>query len=219
MFAAHLGNGAKRTQPVAALGDFQKSKVPRRDPQPVAIRKRRARSGLKHGPLFVETADQPVGNLGHLLATKNANQVIDARARFQQGFLVALGEAAGNDDAPGRSAAFQFEHLTNRGERLFASSLDEAASVDNDEIGTFRLVNQAVAVELQQSQHPLAIDEVLGAAQADEGIGALRRPDIVGGRSLGRADDWQALHESLGPMEMWAGDAQNPTEPWPCRPT
>ena len=33
--------------------------------------------------------------------------------------------------------------------------------------------NQPIAVELQQAQHPLAVDQVLGAAQADEGVGAL----------------------------------------------
>ena len=36
-----------------------------------------------------------------------------------------------------------------------------------------RLVHQPVAVELQQAQHPLAVDQVLGAAEADEGVVAL----------------------------------------------
>ena len=37
VLAAHLGNRAERTQPVAAFGDLQKGEVPRRDPQPAAI--------------------------------------------------------------------------------------------------------------------------------------------------------------------------------------
>ena len=37
-----------------------------------------------------------------------------------------------------------------------------------------RLVHQLVAVELQQAEHPLAVDEVLRAAEADEGVAALR---------------------------------------------
>ena len=59
-----------------------------------------------------------------------------------------------------------------RRERLGPGPLDEAAGVDDDEIGPVRLADQLVAVELQQAEHPLAIDEVLRAAEADEGVGA-----------------------------------------------
>ena len=44
-------------------------------------------AGLKHGPLLVQPADQPVGHLGHLLAAEDADQVIDVRAAFPAGLL------------------------------------------------------------------------------------------------------------------------------------
>ena len=60
-----------------------------------------------------------------------------------------------------------------RRERLRPGPLDEAARVDDDKIGPVRLADQLIAVELQQAEHPLAIDEVFRAAEADEGVGAL----------------------------------------------
>ena len=80
---------------------FKKGKVPRRDPQPVAIRQRRDWRRLEHGPLLVEPADQPIGDLGHLLAAKDADQMVDVGAGFQQGFFFAFGQAARNDHARG----------------------------------------------------------------------------------------------------------------------
>ena len=44
--------------------------------------------------------------------------------------------------------------------------------------------NHPVAVQLQQPGHPLAIDEILGAAEADQGEGA-------GGGFLGARTHWR----------------------------
>ena len=175
VLAAHLRNRAERAQPVAAFGDLQKGEVPRRDPQPVAIVQRPRRGRLKHRPLLVQPADQPIGHLGHLLAAEDAHQVVDLGQRLQQLFLLALGQAAGDDHAADVPLALQLEHLVDRGVRLVAGPLDEAAGVDDDEIGAGRLADQLVAVELQQAEHPLAVDQILGAAEADERIGALGR--------------------------------------------
>ena len=91
---------------------------------------------------------------------------------IEQRFLLPLGQAAGDDHAAELALALELEHLVDRGERLVPGRLDEAAGVDDDEVGALRLVDQLVAVELQQAEHPLAVDEVLRAAEADEGVGA-----------------------------------------------
>ena len=146
--------------------------MPRRDPQPLAIGKRLRRRGLKHGALLVEPADQPVGDFRHLLAAEHADDVIDLRALVEQRLFLALGQAAGNDHAPRAAAAFQLEHFVDRRIRFLAGPFDEPAGVDDDEIGPLRLVDQPVAVQLQQAEHPLAVDQILRAAEADEGISA-----------------------------------------------
>ena len=171
VLAAHFGNRAKRTQPVAALGDLQKGEMPRRDPQPRPVRQRPRRSRLKDGPLFVEAADQAVGHLGHLFAAEDADQVVDfgmvsSRASFSR-------------------SARQPETITPRvSPCCFRSSISRIVAYDSSRARSMkpqvltttksaptRLVHQPIAVQLQQAQHPLAVDQVLGAAQADEGVG------------------------------------------------
>ena len=77
VLAAHLGDRAERAEPVAAFGDLQEGEVPRRDPQPGRVGQRLRRRRVEDGPLFVEPADQPVGDLGDLLAAEDADQVVD----------------------------------------------------------------------------------------------------------------------------------------------
>ncbi len=174
MFAAHFGNCAERTQPVAAFGDFQKREVPRRDPHAGCVGQRMRRGGVEDRPLFFESAQEPVGHLGDLLATEDADQVVDLRARIEQRLVLPLGEAARDDHAAKFAAAFEVEHLVDGGERFLPGRLDEPARVDDGEVGAARIVDQLVAVELQQAEHPLAVDQVLGAAKADECVAALR---------------------------------------------
>ena len=60
------------------------------------------------------------------------------------------------------------------------------------------LVDQLVAVELQQAEHPLAVDEVLGAAEADEGVGALGLAVAGSGLRLGL---WDGNRQSATNLE------------------
>ena len=93
----------------------------------------------------------------------------------EQRLPLPLGQAAGDDHAAQLAAALELEHFVDRGERFLPGRLDEPAGVDDDEIGPARVVHQLVAVELQQAEHPLAIDEVLRAAEADERVAAFGR--------------------------------------------
>src|SRR5207248_4594101 len=90
----------------------------------------------------------------------------------EQLLLLPLAQAAGDDHAPRAALLFQLQHLVDGRKRLGPRSLDEAAGVYNDEIGPIRLADELIAVQLQQTEHPLAIDEVFWAAEADEGVGA-----------------------------------------------
>ena len=133
-------------------------------------------AGWNTRPLLVEAAEQPVGDLGHFLAAEDADQVIDLRARSTSSDSFCRSARQPETITPRSSPrALQLEHLVDRGERLRAGRLDEAAGVDDGEVGPLRVVHQLVAVELQQAEHPLAVDEVLGAAEADEGVAAFGR--------------------------------------------
>ena len=129
---------------------------------------------LEDGPLLVEPAEQPVGDLGDFLAAEDADQVVDVRAARSSSDSFCRSARQPETITP-RSLPLplELEHLVDGGERLLPGRLDEAAGVDDGEVGARRVVDQLVAVELQHAQHPLAVDEVLGAAEADEGVTAL----------------------------------------------
>ena len=124
----------------------------------------------------MQTAEQPVGHFCHRLAPEHAHQVVDLRALLEQGLFLAFGQAAG-DDHPFRPAtALEREHVVDGPIGLLPGLLDESAGVDHDQIGAVGFGHEPIPVKLQQSKHPLAIDEVLRAAEADKGVGALLGP-------------------------------------------
>ena len=84
-----------RSQP---FGDLQVGEVPRRDPQPRPVVLRLDRGGPEDGPLLVQVAHDPVGDLGDLLAAEDADDLVDLGHLLQQHLLLPLGQAAGDDD-------------------------------------------------------------------------------------------------------------------------
>ena len=180
VLAAHLRNRTERAEPIAALGNLQVREVLRRDPQTVAVGQCTNRRGSEHGPLLVEVPDQAVGDAGDLFAAEDADEVVDAGTVFEQLLFLSLGQAAGDDHAARAALLLEGQHFVDRRKRLGPGPFDEAARVDDDEIGPVRVAHQVVAVDLQQAQHPLAIDGVFRAAETDEGVRALR----VGGRHV-----------------------------------
>ena len=137
------------------------------------VGQRPAGGRAEHGPLLEQPAEQPVGRRGDLVAGENADQLIDVRDTAEQALLVAFRQAAGDDHAAAAARALQPQHLLDRLVRFLAGVADESAGVDDHQIGPVRLADQPVAVQLQQPGHPLAVDEVLRAAEADQGVGAL----------------------------------------------
>ena len=157
-----------------------------RDSQPLAVGERSCRRRIKHHPLFAESPQQSVRHTRDFVATKHSHDRIDLGQFFEQRLASSLGKTARHDHAAHVAAAFQFEHLFDRGTRLVASFFDETAGVDDDKVGTNRLMHEAIPIELQQPQHPLAVDEVLGAAETDERVRSLNGHVAGSGRFRGR---------------------------------
>ena len=85
---------------------------------------------------------------------------------------VALDEAAGYDDALGfssvGSADFVLDHLEDGVDGLLLGGVDEAAGVDDDDLGVFGARGELGSVVVEQAHHDFGVDEVFGAAEGDE---------------------------------------------------
>src|SRR5437773_1741784 len=113
--------------------------MPRGNPQAIAVGQGADRRGTKDGPLLFEATNETIGDARDLLAAKDADQVINLGPLFEQLLLLPLGQTTRNDDAARASLLFQLQHLVDRRKRLGSRSLDEAAGVDDDEIGPIGL--------------------------------------------------------------------------------
>ncbi len=197
VLAAHLGDRTERAGAVATFRDFEIRVVPRRDPQPGAIVQGGDRRRPKQLALLAGSANQVVGHAVDLVAAENSDDVIDLGQLVEQCRAKPLRQTAGDNHAPRSSGLLEVEHLADHGFRLGPRAFDEAARVHDDEIGTVGIADQRVAIERQCAQHLLAVDQVLGTTEADEGITPLGVAVAGGrlGRTLGRNDgqlhvDW-----------------------------
>jgi hypothetical protein len=155
----------------------------RRDAQPLVVGQRPGRCRAEQRLLLVESLHHPPGSRGNLIATEHPDELIDARQGLKQLILVAFGQAAGDDDAAQLPSLLQGEHLANHGVRLAPGIADETARIDDDEIGPLRFSYKLIPLLAKQTGHSFAIDEVLWAAEADEGIGS-------SGAIFGHVEQW-----------------------------
>ena len=176
---ANAGDRAKAAQAVASLGDLQKREVPRRDAQPAGVLQRPHRRRLEEDAAIIRrqgctTAvyEEASGGNADLVAGEDAHQLIDVGMPRQQVLAVSLGQAAGDDDPAEAALPLQLQHFADDGVGFVAGVADESAGVDDDEIRPLRFGHHAIAIQPQQAGHPLAVHEVLGAAQANQGIRA-----------------------------------------------
>ena len=189
MLAPHLGNRAEGAGAVAALGDLEVGHVPRCDPHAARVVEGAGGRGAKDAPLIAEAADEPFGRAGDLVPREDADHGIHSGQFGEQRLFLPLGQAAGHDHTPRAARPLQVEHLVDRGIRLLAGGVDEGAGVHDHDVGALRLADELPAVLAEQAEHPLAIDEVFRAAEADHGKRAAAggRIDRQGGRHHGRA--------------------------------
>lgn len=120
------------------------------------------------------SADESIGDFGNFIAAEDANDVIDFGDFFEQTAVLfeSFGEASGDDNAAGFSLAFEVEHFVDDGAGFCAGAFDEAAGVNDDEVCAVGFGDECVAVLCERAEHFFAVDEVFGAAEADEGVGA-----------------------------------------------
>ena len=83
---------------------------------------------------------------------------------------VALDEAAGDDEALGFAAVLllMLDHLEDGVDGLLLGGVDEAAGVDDDDLGVFGAGGEFGSVVMEEAHHDLGVDEVFGAAEGDE---------------------------------------------------
>ena len=169
MLAPHLRDRAEGAGAIAALGDLEVGHVPRRDPHPARVVEGAGGGGAKDAPLVAKAADEPFGRAGDLVPREDADHGIHSGQFGEQRLLLPLGETAGHDHAAGAARPLQVEHLVDRRIRLLAGGVDEGAGVHDHDVGALRLADELPAVLAEQAEHPLAVDEVLRAAEAHHG--------------------------------------------------
>ena len=99
--------------------------------------------------------------------------MVDPGTVVEQLLLLPLGQAAGDDHAADLALLASARSISS----IAANDSSRARSMNPQVLTTTKSApvgswHQLVAVQLQQTQHPLAVDEVLGTAEADEGVGA-----------------------------------------------
>ena len=150
---------------VAALGDAQIGVVGRGGQHPVQL--------LHRGVDAAEAADRTAGR--HLTQCRNdlavaagAHDAVHLRQLLQDLLLVALGQAAGDQDLAHPALGLLLAHGQNVVNGLALGGVDEAAGVDDHQLHVLRLRAELPARLGHQVHHLLAVHLVLGAAQGDE---------------------------------------------------
>ena len=152
--AAQRRDDAEGAAVVAAFGNLQIGVVARR--QLDALRRQQVEIGImrRRRRLVHRRHDALIG-----LRSGDGEHV-----RVLVADHVRLGaEAAGDDDA-----AVLGQRVADRLQRLVAGRIEEAAGVDDDQVGAVMLARDLVALGAQPRDDALGIDERLRAAEADE---------------------------------------------------
>ena len=101
-------------------------------------------------------------------ARRRGEDVIDLGHLGRDLARVALREAPRDDELLEATALLEARHLEDRVDALFLRLTDEAARVDDDHLRLVGLVDDGVTARSRDPEHDLAVDAVLGAAEADE---------------------------------------------------
>ncbi len=108
----------------------------------------------------------------HAIAVEDADHRVDLGSPVEQPCAVTLHEASRHHDSPEVSGLLAVEGLADHLERFETRGLEEPAGVDHDRVGSRVVGDEFKAVLAKQTEHALAVDEVLRAAEADEGDAA-----------------------------------------------
>ena len=169
--AADLGDDAEGARVVAPLGEAEVGGVAGGEADAVAVDLVAGQLGGDEveclpGPGLLEEGGADVGDL---LAVGDAEDGVDAVEAFLELGAVPLGEAAGDDDGLEATLAFEVDHGADGVQGLLFGGLEEAAGVDDDDVGLLVVGAEVEPTLGEVAQEDLAVDEVLGAAEGDEG--------------------------------------------------
>ena len=97
-----------------------------------------------------------------------ADDGVDLGDVFLDFVAIALDEASGDDELLGFAMRLMAGHLEDGVDRFLLGRVDEGAGVDDQDVGGFGVAGDARAGVVEQAHHDFAVDEVFGAAEADE---------------------------------------------------
>ena len=99
-----------------------------------------------------------------------ADYGVDFGDVFADLVAVALDEAAGDDELLGAASVglLVLHHLEDGVDGLLLGGVDEAAGVDDEDLGVFGVGGELAAGGVEEAHHDLGVDEVFGAAEGDE---------------------------------------------------
>ena len=213
--AAHVGDDAEAALVVTALGDLEVAVVARGEVDGAGRQEVDEGVGLRrHGG---------VDGVEHRLVLVRAGDGEDVRVRRADVALVGA-EAAGDDDP-----AVLGQRLADRLEALGLGAVEKAAGVDDDRVGAGVVGRDGVALGAQPRQDALAVDQRLGAAEADHADARLAGPAPARaskrgsggavGAQVGRVGSHRLRIAARGPPRQ-AGQGARPalSRRWPrCR--
>ena len=162
VLAAKRGDNAVGTVVIAPLGDAEVCVV--------------GRCGAKAGKLVDGSMDaakaarhtarhRPLDGGDDLGVASGAEDAVDFGHFLDNLILIALREAAGDEDLFDRSLLLPARGLQNRVDRLFFGAVDKAAGVDNDDLRVRRVIRERMSGVADERHHLLGVDEVFRAAE------------------------------------------------------
>ena len=134
----------------------------------------------------------------------DADQAVELGDRGGEVGRASLDETAGGQQDLAR--AFFFGQTEDRVDRFLLGWTDEAAGVDDDDVGLGRLIDAAMAARRQRLLDAFRIDDVLRAAECDQGEGGVslgaRHASMVQARSIPPPGGVQDLSDAAQPALM-----------------
>src|SRR5882724_9537306 len=146
---------------------------------PWASRSRASATRLSMVRLRKRRTAAQLDQLPHLAQLVEPHEAVDLGDLPRQVGAEAVDHAAGDEHLLDPLALLP-HHFEDGVDRLLLCLLDEGAGVDDDGLGALQLGDDLIASAGELPQHHLAVDEVLGAAQADHA-----HPGALGDRGHG----------------------------------
>ena len=86
---------------------------------------------------------------------------------FQNFLAITFHQATGHHEPLGGACLLVLGHFEDRVDGLAFGRVDEAARIDDENVGIFRQRGQFEALARQDAEHDFAVHEILGTAQTD----------------------------------------------------